>query len=386
MKPTAAGTGPVVEPCAIVGAGLAGSAAAVLLARAGLRPLLLERTATLQPRICGEFISTEAVQALATLGVDVHALGGQRTQRLRLACGALRIDAELPFEAVGLSRQVLDGALQQAAVRAGARLWRGQRVAVARLADGQAPFTLRLGEGDQARSLHTPSLLLASGKTDLVPLQRRPRHTPEPLVGWQMHLWLQPSQHAALQGCVEVALFDGGYAGLQAVDGGRVNLCLLARRSPACHGLPAVLESLRHACPLLAERLEGARWADDAPQSIYRVPYGHLHQPTRQDPPGLWRLGDQAVVIPSFTGDGMAIALHSAALAADGLLRGSGPATYHRQLLHDVGPQVRRAHALYRAGQTQPGRRALLALLHRWPRLLGVIAAMTRVPAAALRL
>jgi len=82
----------------------------------------------------------------------------------------------------------------------------------------------------------------------------------------------------------------------------------------------------------------------------------------------------------------MAIALHSAAVAAEELLRGGTAANYHRQLVRDVGPQVRRAHALYRAGRTRPGRGALLALLRRWPSMLGVIAAMTRVPAAALRL
>ena len=83
------------EPRVIVGAGLAGSAAAVALARGGAPPLLLERSAeanpaalrptspATRPRICGEFVSTEAARALAGLGVDVLALGGRPTTRLR---------------------------------------------------------------------------------------------------------------------------------------------------------------------------------------------------------------------------------------------------------------------------------------------------------------
>ncbi len=375
----------------IVGAGLAGSAAGILLARGGMQPLLLERTASVAPRICGEFISTEGVQALAALGVDVHALGGRRTRKLRLASGRLRIEAELPFEAVGLSRHALDGALQQRAHDSGARLQRGQRVAISGLATYEAPFALQLADGQR---LSTKSLLLACGKTDLAPLARRPRREPEPLVGWQLHLRLSPAQMLAMDDHVEVALFDAGYAGLQAVEGDRVNLCLLARRTStpemqSPQNLQALLQTIRRASPLLDERLQGAQWAnapDAAPQSIFRVPYGHLHQPAADDPPGLWRLGDQAAVIPSFTGDGMAIALHSAALAAETLLQGGSPAQYHRQLLADVGSQVRRAHRLYRAGQSPLGRGALLQLLRLWPSLLGVIAAMTRVPAAALRL
>ena len=38
-------------------------------------------------------------------------------------------------------------------------------------------------------------------------------------------------QRAALDGVVEIVLFAGGYAGLQLVEGGQANLCLLVTRS-----------------------------------------------------------------------------------------------------------------------------------------------------------
>ncbi len=377
LAATASGT-PV-----IVGAGLAGCAAALLLQRGGLAPRLLERTAQVEPRLCGEFISAEAVQALAALGIDVHALGGQRTRRLRLMHGRHCIEAELPFEAVGLTRDTLDGALQQQAVAAGVQLQRGQRVAVLPGSAPGRPFVLRLTDGDELR---THTLLLATGKTDLAPLVRPLQHEPEPLVGWQLHLQLAPAQAQALAGHVEVQLFDGGYAGLQSVEGGRANLCLLARRTPHTPGLQALLQSLQQEAPRLAERLHGALPMQRAPRSIFRVPYGHLHPARSSDPAGLWRLGDQAVVIPSFTGDGMAIALHSAALAAQLLLQGASAAQYHQRLRRDIGQPLRLAHGLYRIGRHAFGRGALLLLLRRWPALLGFIAAMTRVPASALRL
>ncbi|MEO5735561.1 MAG: FAD-dependent monooxygenase [Rubrivivax sp.] len=372
------------EPLVIVGAGLAGSATALLLARAGQPPpLLLERTLQTEPRLCGEFVSAEAAYLLARLGVDALALGGRPTRRLRVASGKRVIEAELPFTAIGLTRRTLDSALQQQAQAAGVRLLRGQRVSIQQLGSATAPFVLQLPD---AREVRTPTLLLATGKTDLAPLPRQTVREPEPLVGMRLHLQLAPAQARAIEGHVEVLLTRDGYAGLQPVEGGRVNLCLLMQRDPSKPRPADLLAALQNDCSLLAERMQGAQVMPEPPETIYRVPYGHLHRVVASDPPGLWRLGDQAAVIPSFTGDGMAIALHSATLAAQMLARNHTPGDYHRQLRADLQSQIRRAHGLYRFGRHPAGQAVMLALLERFPLLLRFIAAMTRVSPAALRM
>lgn len=114
------------------------------------------------------------------------------------------------------------------------------------------------------------------------------------------------------------------------------------------------------------------------------MPYGELHPTCAADPPGLWRLGDQAAVIPSFTGDGVAIALHSAAVAGEELLAGASPLHYHRPLQRELRAQMARATTLYRIGRRQPTRALLLGLLQRWPTLAGWLVGMTRVPAGTL--
>ncbi|HZZ34550.1 MAG TPA: hypothetical protein VFE03_02400, partial [Caulobacteraceae bacterium] len=107
------------------------------------------------------------------------------------------------------------------------------------------------------------------------------------------------------------------------------------------------------------------------------------HRPTPADPPGLFRLGDQAAVIPSFCGDGMAIALHSGRLAARMIAAGADAGAYHRRLRADLHRQVRLAAWLQRAVQAWPG--PILAGLGLAPRMLGLLAAWTRVPDHALR-
>src|SRR5258708_28734578 len=117
-----------IEHAVVIGAGLAGSAVACRLARAGLAPLMLERDPQPRHAVCGEFLSIETQAELARLGVDPDRYGASRITALRLVHGAVVAEADLPFMGRGLSRKVLDEVLRREAVRAGARLVRGAPV------------------------------------------------------------------------------------------------------------------------------------------------------------------------------------------------------------------------------------------------------------------
>ena len=57
----------------IIGGGPAGAAAAIVLASAGRNVTLLERNAAPVDKVCGDFLSAEAVTMVETLGVDLSA-------------------------------------------------------------------------------------------------------------------------------------------------------------------------------------------------------------------------------------------------------------------------------------------------------------------------
>jgi flavin-dependent dehydrogenase len=228
-----------------------------------------------------------------------------------------------------------------------------------------------------AGTLNAPLLLLATGKHDLRGVPRLLRAPPEDLIGFKLHLQLRPSQQAALAGHVEIVLFRGGYAGLQMIEQGVANLCLLVNRSRYESDWPRLLAALEREDCHLARRLEGAVPAWDRPLTIFRVPYGFLH--AAPDEPGLFRLGDQAAVIPSFCGDGMAIALHSAKLAAHAVLAGQSPAEYHKAVRRDAGPPVRLAQRAYRLTRSQAIRSVIVTAARSWPSLLRTAARHTRV-------
>ncbi len=323
----------------VAGGGLAGAAAALALVQAGREVLLLERETAAKDKVCGEFLSGEAVAALSRLGLDVVGLGGEVIERVRLWRGRRGIEAALPFRGVGISRKLLDEAVLALAAERGARLRRG--CAIRRISAGIVESA--------AETFAPGTLLLATGKHETRGLKRPA--PPGTLVGFKTHFRLAPAEHVLLSSHVELILFPGGYAGLLPVEGGRANFCLVIEQSRLRRlgGWPEVLSYVQESCPPLAARLRGAVALRATPLCIARMPYGFVHRPAAGDPVNCYRLGDQAAVIASFTGDGMAIALHSAALAARCIGAGEDANLYHRRLGSQLGAQIRRAGWLYRA-------------------------------------
>jgi menaquinone-9 beta-reductase len=362
---------------AIIGGGPAGAALAIELGRAGRDVLLIEREAGPHDKVCGEFLSHEALHSLATLGVDAGALGAVPIGKLSLAAGAREVATTLPFPARSLSRRVLDEALLTRAAAEGALLLRGQAVVETRQ-DGDS-WRLRLRNDTEVAAAQ---LVLATGKHDLRGAGRPPGKQAD-LIGFKMYFRMRADQAVAIDQRIVLTLFGGGYAGLQPVEGDRANLCLVVRRSRFAtlgHDWIRLLAAIASEVPSFGLRLAGAEAAWPRPLAIAGIPYGFVARP---DDATIWRLGDQAAVIPSFSGDGMSIALHSARRAAAGLLHGGTPASYIARLHRDVGAQVARATVVSRLFLDPRAQNLLLAAAGLAPGLLAVVARASRVPKRA---
>ncbi|HEX8365009.1 MAG TPA: FAD-dependent monooxygenase [Allosphingosinicella sp.] len=354
----------------IAGGGPAGSAAAIALARSGLEPELIERTAGERDVVCGGFLGWDALAALRRLGVDAAALGARPIERLRLVSGERVVEARLPRLAAGLSRRRLDAALLDAAEAAGARLVRGRAV---RAAEGRR---LRLDDGEEVEA---EALFLATGKHELRGLARPLEgQREEPAAGLRAALPGSPRLAAALAGFIELHLFDEGYAGLLLQEDGSANLCLsVSRRRLAAAGSPAALvEAIAAEAPRLGDRIGGA--APEAWEAVAGVPYGWRAVTTQ---PGLFRIGDQAAVIASLAGDGIAIALTSGIGAAEAFLAGGPGAAeaWQRGFARRAARPVAVAERLRGAAERSGPRGALMRLLGALPMLVPLAARLTRI-------
>ena len=337
----------------IIGGGIAGAAAACHLARAGHRALVIERQAGPHHKICGEFLSVETVAELRGVGIEPLALGAKAIGEVRLAHGRRVATARLPFAALSLSRHRLDEALIDRATALGVRVERGR------------------GVGEVGEVAARDGVFVATGKHRLRGVERPAAGE---LTGLKMYYRLTAAQRDALGGAVELVLFAGGYAGLQLVEGDIANLCLLTR--DPVEGLAGAIARAPH----LQTRLVDAETLLARPLAIANLPYGMVAAPEPEHP-GRYRLGDQFAMIPSFTGDGMGIALATARWAAAAWVeRGAaGADTYAALARRRLRGQVGLAAGLVRAGLWPGVGPAIAGLARTWPGTMRVAARATRV-------
>lgn len=366
----------------IVGGGVAGCAASIALARKGRSVTLIEREPTPRHKVCGEFLSGEALEDLHALGIDVASLGAVPLNHVRLAAARRAAEAPLPFPAASLTRKALDTALIAEAIAAGVRVERGRSVqSLSRTANSLWQATLADGSTFEA-----PTAFLATGKHDLRG-HGRPKD-PHQWIAFKMYYRLSAAQTTDLADASELTLYAGGYGGIQPVEDGVVNFCCVVQRQYfARAGLrwEGLLTKMQQDCPHLAMRLNGAGPLLGKPITITHIPYGYLRRETEE---GLYCIGDQAAVIPSFTGDGISIALHTARRGTNAYLSGEPAKVFQPKLRSAMLPQMRLAE-LAADGLTNSLARALLPFCLRvWPGAMRVTARLTRVtqpPAIAPR-
>jgi len=352
----------------IVGGGPAGTAAAIGLARAGHTPLLIERDRETRDALCGGFLSWATIRRLSGLGVDPLALGGHRVERLALYAGYASATARLPAAAVALSRRALDTAMLARAEALGVAIERG--VGVRAFAEG----SLRL---DDSGELTPERIILATGKHELRGAAR-PRAEGDAAVGLRWRLGASPALSSLVAGQIELHLFAGGYAGLVLQEDGGANLCLAVRRSrfaDAESRPDALLAALAREAPALAARIDASAGVGPA-QAVANVPYGWRAQ---RGEPGLYRVGDQAGVIPSLAGEGIAIAIASGLAAADAIVRGKAATAFQPALARRLRTPIGLANGLWHIAEAPAGARAMIAATRMIPQLAGFAARLTRL-------
>ncbi|MEP6964130.1 MAG: NAD(P)/FAD-dependent oxidoreductase [Polaromonas sp.] len=380
----------------IVGAGPAGSSAAILLARAGWSVALVEKQRFPRRKVCGECIAASNLPLLEALGIgaELDALAGQPLQRMALMHRGQAVMAALPAadhprHAWGraLGRETLDKLLLEQARAAGVVVLQPWSVQALGGSAGDHHCEIRCVDSGEKDTLQAPVLIAAHGSWEALPSGRNNRRfarRPGDLFAFKANFTGAGLAH----GLLPVLSFEGGYGGMVVGDQGLLTLacCVRQDRLDACRsaapGLNAggVVEAmLMRECQGVNEALAGAErrgaWLASGPID----PGIRLH-----DDDDLFRIGNAAGEAHPIIGEGMSMAIQSAWLLCAALLRpasGEGARDdaqwqakvrkhYHAQWRRHFAPRLRLAavfaHVAMRPAVCAP----LLAGLSYWPSLL----------------
>lgn len=301
-----------------MGAGPAGSAAATVLAAAGKRVLVLEKDGFPRAKVCGEFLSGDALVSVERLGAlpAIRQAGAETISdgAVFLATGR-SVDFRIPTPALGISRRRLDDLLATRAREAGAHVRFSARV-VSVLGGPGRDFSVRYARGDgDDEEVRARAVIGAWGRWDAMDRELERRFLARPrFFGWSRDFVGDTSR---LAGRVELFLYPGGYCGLSRVEGGEVNLAGVVserrRRTLAGGGWEPVLAHARASNAALDRRLSGL---EAGPRGFLgTVPVVFTRKPATEN--GMLMAGDAAGVIDPFSGQGQAAALASGMLAAE---------------------------------------------------------------------
>lgn len=295
----------------LIGGGLAGLAAALDLAGRGHRVVVVERKQYPFHRVCGEYVSHEVSPYLRRLGADPTPLEPATLTTFLLSSPAGRtLGSPLDLGGFGVSRYQLDDFLYKLALARGVEFILPATVADVAFDAAAGRHTLTLADGRQL----TARLVLGSyGKRSALDRQLdRPFFTQRsPYLGVKHHLRLP----GFARDVIALHNFRDGYAGISAIEEDKLCFCYLTTRDnlKASGGTIANLEAeVLAQNPHLADILRHAERLYAQPEVINEISFAPK-QPVEQH---LLMLGDAAGLITPLCGNGMAMALHGAALAA----------------------------------------------------------------------
>lgn len=329
----------------IAGAGPAGAAVALRLARGGLRVIAVDRARFPREKICSEYMSPEGVRHLAALGVLAavegeagHPIRGTtvRAPRGSRLTGLFARAGTAPFRATGLSvpRRVLDHALVTAARRAGATILEGSAVQAVLQEQGAVTGLTVRSEDGTIRDLRARLTIGADGLHSLVARTIGARRFgPLRRFAFVAHVRDVPG----LADTAEMHVSADGYVGINPIGAGLANVAVVVPKDLAseARGRPEAffLEQLER-FPGVCGRVKAAAIEREV---LVTGPFAAWSGQVVTD--GALLTGDAADFFDPFTGEGICAALRGAelveataseALARSGSISARALASYPR--------------------------------------------------------
>ena len=294
----------------IVGGGLAGLTAAILLSRNKKKVLLIEKKSYPFHKVCGEYVSNEVLPFLRSIGFNPFEYGASEISRLRVSTpSGKNIVAPLGLGGFGLSRFTMDEALYQLAISFGTQVRVHTRV-------NDIQFEKNVFIIKTADDTFSSSLVIGSyGKREMLDkkLDREFIKSRTHYMGVKYHIKADYAND-------EVGLdnFNGGYCGIVKIEKDIYNLCYLYKRNSNInfHTIKDLEEQVLFKNPAIKKIFINAEFATMEPEVINEISFAR--KTVVED--HILMCGDSAGLITPLCGNGMSMAIHAAKLLSELIL------------------------------------------------------------------
>ena len=295
----------------IIGGGLSGLVAAIHLSKQNLPVTLFEKESYPNHKVCGEYLSLEIIPYLEQLGINLFDLEPAVIDKLEYSTASGKtVNTNLPLGGLGISRFELDNFLYKKAISCGVEVvpalvtdvfYKNNSFTVITNKKVKSPFDIVLG---------------AFGKRSLID-KKLERDFIDHRSGW-LAIKAHYQMNNFPDDLVMLHNFKGGYCGLSKTESGAINVCYLAsynsfkkHKDPDSFKQNVLMQNpqlksfFEKAVPLFEKDISIAQISFENKSSV------HDH---------ILMLGDAAGLIHPLSGNGMAMAIHSAKIASEAIL------------------------------------------------------------------
>jgi flavin-dependent dehydrogenase len=307
----------------VSGAGPAGTIAAIVLARAGVRVRVVDRARFPRDKLCGDTVNPGAMAILTRLGLAHVTVGSLPVRGMVVTEGSgVRCVGRYPpgVEGRALRRCALDGALVAAARREGVEIDEGVLVLGPEWRDGRVAGLRVRGASGREHCLPARVVIAADGAASRLARElrlsnhaRRPRR-------WAVGAYFSdvaPGSGEIVDDSVgEMHIRRDTYIGIASTPGGLTNVCVVTGDRARLRDPSAIIGTTLQSDSMLRERFARAHMLS-RPVCLGPLAVDNANSSA----PGLLLAGDAAGFIDPMTGDGLRFAFRGAELAAQTAVR-----------------------------------------------------------------
>lgn len=356
----------------IIGGGLAGLTAAIHLSKMGLKVILIEKNEYPKHKVCGEYISNEVISYFDWLSLTISELNPTSISKLHFSTASGKsIYCDLPLGGFGISRFALDSFLFKKALEMGCEVIQDN---VENITFDNDNFTITTTNN---RVLNSEIVIGAFGKRSNIDLKLNRNFIQK------KSYWLAVKAHYSgnfPNDLVGLHNFEGGYCGVSKVENDAINICYLAsyKTFKNYKNIEEYQNQVVVKNPHLDLILKKSQLLFEKPLTISQISFDKKETVKEH----ILMVGDTAGLIHPLCGNGMAMAIHSAQIASQLIIkyckgevksRGELEKKYIKEWNSNFEERLRMGRYLAFLLQKQTLSAILMKILIKFPLLMAII-------------